>query len=116
MPTQSLGTRGWGTRGSEYERNADELVSRFQRAADTPDLSARCGPIGRTRADDKGWYQVHFPLLQTSVEVNRWLAGVDDIRAELNTWAAWVEVNSGPELGWLMHHLVTAAQLLMPGK
>jgi hypothetical protein len=82
----------------------------FSARPDTPDLSA-LRAICRTRADDNGWYQVHFPLLQANIEVNRWLAGVDDIRAELNTWAAWVEVNSGPELSWLMHHLVSAAQL-----
>ena len=40
-------------------------------------------------------------------------ASTDDIRAELNSWAAWVETQAGCDMGWLMQHIVTAQQLFV---
>ncbi|HYV39798.1 MAG TPA: hypothetical protein VE988_29180 [Gemmataceae bacterium] len=61
--------------------------------------------------DSHGWYQAKFPMLSGDIELDRWLPEEDGIRSELNTWAAWVEVNGGPELGWLMQRVVATAQL-----
>ena len=64
--------------------------------------------------DDLGWYSVKLLLPDRAepVEVQRFVAEADDIRGELNTWAAWVETQSG-ELAWLMQHLISTAQLFV---
>jgi len=82
----------------------------FGSRAEVPDLS-KLRAVYRLAADEQGWYQAHFPLLWGEIELNRWQAKKDDIRSELNTWAAWVEANGGTELGSLMQHIVTAQQV-----
>jgi hypothetical protein len=65
--------------------------------------------------DDLGWYAVklRLPERDEPVEVQRFVAGADDIRGDLNTWAAWVETQTGCDLAWLMQHLVSTAQLFV---
>jgi hypothetical protein len=82
----------------------------FGSRAEAPDLSA-LRAVYRLAADEQGWYQVHFPLLWGEIVLNRWQPKDDGIRAELNTWAAWVEANAQPELPTLMQHIVTTQQL-----
>jgi hypothetical protein len=82
----------------------------FGSRAEAPDLS-RLRAVYRLAADEHGWYQVHIPLLWGEIELNRWQPKDDGIRAELNTWAAWVEANAQPELPDLMRHIVTTQQL-----
>ena len=63
--------------------------------------------------DEQGWYGVRLRLLGRAepVDVQRFVTGVDDIRADLNTWAAWVESQLGCDKAWLMHQLVSTTQL-----
>src|SRR5580765_6063593 len=82
----------------------------FAAQAEEPNLSklrASC----RLSGDRQGWYRAFFPLPSGEIELNRWVAEEDDFRVELNTWAAWLEINSAPDLGWLLQHVVTAAQM-----
>jgi hypothetical protein len=64
--------------------------------------------------DDDGWFRALVrradgpPIL----EVDRYLASEEGIRAELNAWAAWVEAaGDDPRHAALMARLSTAAQL-----
>jgi len=71
-------------------------------------------PAAEFTGDDLGWYSVKLTLpgRAEAVEVQRFVAGADDIRGELNTWAAWVETQGG-DLAWLMQHLISTAQLFV---
>src|SRR5262249_10907812 len=62
----------------------------------------------RFYGDDQGWSRAEL-LLQdgTILELARYLTDEDGIRAELNTWAAWVEsVAEGPDVARLMQRLI----------
>jgi hypothetical protein len=68
---------------------------------------------GRFRGDDQGWFQVELwfgpdaPLL-----LSCYRAEEEGLRAELNTWAAWLEtVEDNPHHGPLMRHVIGTTQL-----
>jgi hypothetical protein len=63
--------------------------------------------------DEQGWYGVRLRLAQRAepVDVQRFVKDVDDIRADLNTWAAWVESQTGCDKAWLMQRLISTTQL-----
>jgi hypothetical protein len=65
--------------------------------------------------DDQGWFgvELRLPGLAEAIQVQRFVAGVDDFRADLNTWAAWVETHADRENAWLMQHLIGTAQLFV---
>jgi hypothetical protein len=66
------------------------------------------------RGDDLGWFEARLTLEAETppLMVERFLAKEDDIRGELNTWAAWLEsAGDTPTYHQLMQRVVTAAQL-----
>jgi hypothetical protein len=69
---------------------------------------------GRFWEDDLGWFRAEFrphadaePLL-----LERFLTDAEEIRAELNSWAAWLETREEwPEHLRLMEHVIQTRQL-----
>lgn len=67
---------------------------------------------GYFRGDDQGWFQVELAVQGDTIQVNRYLATEEGIRAELNNWAAWLEGNAAePEP--LMQHLISTTQVFV---
>lgn len=67
------------------------------------------------QGDDLGWFRAELIVDDTVVHVERYLVAEEGIRAELNTWAAWVESRvDGPEQqGPLLQHLISTRQLFV---
>jgi hypothetical protein len=80
-------------------------------------LSALSGHVGhqvtgRFRGDELGWFEGELGLRGTRLELQRYLAAEDDLRDELNTWAAWLESQEDQaESPRLMRHMIATAQL-----
>jgi hypothetical protein len=76
---------------------------------------AKINTEARFIGDDQGWYraELRLPTLAAPVDVQRFVTGVDDIRSDLNTWAAWVETHGELEFAWLMQHLISTTQLFV---
>ncbi len=69
---------------------------------------------GHFRGDDLGWFStdLQFDPDSPPLRLERFLTKEDEIRGELNTWAAWVEsAGDGPEHLRLMQHLINTVQL-----
>jgi hypothetical protein len=68
---------------------------------------------GRIHGDGQGWFRAELELREgLTLTLERYLATADDIRAELNSWAAWVEsVADGPDAVKLMQRLIAARQV-----
>ncbi len=69
---------------------------------------------GRFRGDDRGWFRAElvFAADAPPVVVERYFADEEGIRAELNTWAAWLEEQeANPHHLLLMERLIGTAQL-----
>src|SRR5262249_14013810 len=67
------------------------------------------------RGDDLGWTGAELTIVPgaTPVYVERYLTGEDDLRDDLNTWAAWLETQDHePRHRALMEHVVAARQLV----
>ena len=63
-------------------------------------------------ADVAGWYRADIALGQSSLVVERWLVSEEGIRAELNTWAGYLETCSdSPNHEALMERAIQARQL-----
>ena len=69
---------------------------------------------GRFRGDDLGWTAVEFGLgAGAPVYVERFLADADDLRDELNTWAAYLEtLDYSPNSAGLMERVIQTRQLV----
>src|SRR6266849_2238508 len=70
--------------------------------------------VGHFRRDDQGWFAADLVLADddTPVRLERFLASEEGIRAELNTWAAWLEtVVHNPNHLWLMEHMIQTLQI-----
>jgi len=80
--------------------------------------------IGKFTADDDGWFRAELEITSTAIPASksayaaiplileRYLAKEEGIRAELNTWAAWLETfEQQPNHGWLMQHVISTRQL-----
>lgn len=68
------------------------------------------------RGDDLGWTSGEFrlPGPGTPVQFNRFLTAEDDIRGELNTFAAELEVmDFSPHCARLMQHVIQTQQLVV---
>ena len=68
----------------------------------------------RFHGDDQGWFRavIHEPGGSPIGEMERYRADEEGIRAELNTWAAWIETTPpGPVQEALMQQVVTARQV-----
>jgi hypothetical protein len=64
--------------------------------------------------DDLGWFQLELVLADSNVtrSIGRFLASEPGIRAELNTWAAWLETQENqPRHAWLMERIIGTVQL-----
>jgi len=70
---------------------------------------------GQLRGDDLGWtgMELNLPAGGTPVYVERYLTGTDDLRDDLNTWAAWLETQDHePRHRSLMEHIIGTRQLV----
>jgi hypothetical protein len=69
---------------------------------------------GDFRGDEEGWFAVTLELDGAIVaEVQRYLVSEEGIRAELNTWAAWIEqaAEGTSQQGRLMQQVISTQQL-----
>jgi len=67
---------------------------------------------GRFRGDGLGWFEAELGLRGTRLEVQRYLTSEEDLRDDLNTWAAWLETTAeGPDAGRLMRHMIATTQM-----
>jgi hypothetical protein len=68
---------------------------------------------GHFRGDAHGWFRAELTLGgEGRVELERYLTEEEGIRAQLNTWAAWLEAAPpGPNRERLLLHLGTARQV-----
>ena len=69
---------------------------------------------GRFRGDERGWFHVDLVFADDAAPVilERYFADEQGIRAELNTWAAWLEEQEGnPHHVRLMERIIGTAQL-----
>ena len=91
---------------ADTEVKPDELLARLQ----APGRTAS----GRFRGDDLGWTAAELEVAAGSpVYVERYLTGEDDLRDDLNTWAAWLETQDHePNHAQLMEHVVQSKQLV----
>lgn len=63
-------------------------------------------------ADGSGWYQAELRVEDVALLLERYLADESGIRAELNSWAAWLETREeAPEHVRLMERMIQTAQL-----
>lgn len=63
-------------------------------------------------ADDSGWYQADLLVDGLYLQLERYLADEPGIRAELNSWAAWLETRENDtEHVRLMERMIQTAQL-----
>jgi hypothetical protein len=69
---------------------------------------------GHFRGDEQGWFKADlvYPDADARLPLERFLATEEGIRAELNTWAAWLEsTGDGHEPARLMQHVIGTKQL-----
>jgi hypothetical protein len=69
---------------------------------------------GNFRGDDLGWFWAEFVLdpEEPPLRLERYLTKEDEIRADLNSWAAWLEgTGDSPQHVRLMQHVISTAQL-----
>jgi hypothetical protein len=69
---------------------------------------------GHFHGDDLGWFRVELRLPDEDepVRLERFLTREDDLRGELNTWAAWLEtVADNAHAVRLMEHMIRTTQL-----
>lgn len=83
------------------------------------DLLARVQATGRVvegkfRGDDLGWTAAEFLLgAETPIYVERYLTAADNLREDLNTWAAWLETCTySPNYSVLMERVIQSKQLI----
>jgi hypothetical protein len=68
----------------------------------------------RFRGDDRGWFRAELAFADDAppVVVEHYFADEEGIRAELNTWAAWLEEQQdNPHAAPLMERLIGTRQL-----
>jgi len=69
---------------------------------------------GHFKGDDLGWFGVDFvvPGDPAPLHLDRYLTEADDLRDQLNAWAAWLESQEGSETAHrLMQHMIAVQQL-----
>jgi hypothetical protein len=69
---------------------------------------------GHFRGDDQGWFHAELNPATggPAVLLECYLSAEEDIRNELNSWAAWLETaGEGEEHVRLMQHMITTARL-----
>jgi hypothetical protein len=76
--------------------------------------SAGLAVTGHFRGDDLGWFRAALAYAEDAapLKLERFLASEEGIRAQLNTWAAWLETREdNPNHGRLMAHVIQTRQL-----
>lgn len=69
---------------------------------------------GHFQGDDLGWFRLRVVRGETEMRIERYQTSEEGIRAELNTWAAWVEASGeSPEKAELMRRLITTQQVMV---
>lgn len=70
---------------------------------------------GHFRGDDQGWFRADlvYPAADARIELERFLATEHGVRAELNTWAAWLETACPDQPQWLQHMISTTQVFTM---
>jgi hypothetical protein len=66
------------------------------------------------RGDEHGWTSCQFRLVEGSspLQIERYLTDADEIRDDLDAWAAWLETQSGnPNHLRLMQHVIGSEQM-----
>jgi hypothetical protein len=67
---------------------------------------------GEFATDASGWYQAELFVDGVRLQLERYLAEEEGIRAELNSWAAWLETREdAPGHVRLMERMIQTAQL-----
>jgi hypothetical protein len=67
---------------------------------------------GRFKGDDLGWFEAELGLGGARLELQRFLTDADDLRDELNSWAAWLEtVEDNADSVPLMRQMIATTQL-----
>ncbi len=79
-------------------------------------LTLRAGgfdPTAHVQSDDGGWFRVELSFPDgLTLSLDRYHANEDGIRAELNSWAAWVEAHGDdPAHVRLMERLIQSVHL-----
>jgi hypothetical protein len=76
-------------------------------------LRERYGSVsGEFAVDASGWYQADLLVDGVALQLERYLADEPGIRAELNSWVAWLEMReNAPEHVRLMERMIQTAQL-----
>jgi hypothetical protein len=70
--------------------------------------------VGQFRGDDLGWTTAEIALGEsTPVQVERYLTDADDLRHDLNTWAAYLEtLDYSPNHARLMEQVIQSRQMV----
>jgi hypothetical protein len=66
---------------------------------------------GDFRGDAQGWFAAKLHLRRQAIAVERYLPQEEDLRGELNTWAAWIEASGHAESARLMQQIISSRQL-----
>src|SRR5215469_16492319 len=67
---------------------------------------------GEFATDASGWYQADLLVDGAALQLERYLAEEEGIRADLNSWAAWLETReNAPEHVRLMERMIQTDQL-----
>ena len=76
-------------------------------------LSGRSASVsGEFATDASGWYRADLLVDGAALQLERYLAEEEGIRAELNSWAAWLETREdAPEHVRLMECMIQTTQL-----
>jgi hypothetical protein len=75
-------------------------------------LNEGAAVAGHFHGDEAGWFRADLVTAATTLELERFLASEEGIRAELNSWAAHLETcGDGPELLRLMERMIQTRQL-----
>jgi hypothetical protein len=91
--------------GSSSEMPAPAAILTF--------LTGRFASVsGEFATDAPGWYQAELLVDGVRLQLERYLAEEEGIRAELNSWAAWLETREdAPGHVRLMERMIQTAQL-----
>jgi hypothetical protein len=93
---------------NDVEPNPAALLDPFRQLEFGDEITAKLS------RDDEGWFRAEFAIIGEDMPliIDRYLAKEEGIRAELNTWAAWLEtVEQNPSRDRLMQHLISTTQV-----
>ncbi len=103
----STGNPGWHRvfGASDAAVSPESLLEQLRQADNEPPIACNF------HSDEQGWFDVDVTWpLGDSLILHRYLATEEGIRAELNTWAAWLEANA-PNPEQFMVHMIRTKQV-----